>query len=301
MTLTQKIGGLIDAFQPASGPPPQTLIAFVRWALRGAWPMLWIAGLVSAIGGIFEVLGPYILGRIIDGALSTGPESYFTGENVTLLVLSLVFFLAVRPVFMGLNAMTNAMVVQPNVQPLVLQRLHRWTLGQSLTYFQDDFAGRLAQKQLQAARAITDVAAETIQALFFSLASVFGALAMVAAINPSLALILILWMASYILLLRHFMPKIRKLSKARANSRAAVTGQIVDTVTNITTVKLFAHSDREDRAALAEMADFRQKALGFGKVSAMFPVLADDDCRSSAGLANRRGAAVLGAGQRNGR
>ncbi|KPP89174.1 MAG: ATP-binding cassette, subfamily B, bacterial [Rhodobacteraceae bacterium HLUCCA08] len=267
---TRWLGGKIDAFRAAEGPPPDQLWPFLRWAMAGAWPMLWVAGIASAVTGTFEVIGPLLLGLIIDGALATGPADFWTTGNIVLIVLSVLFFLGVRPLFLGINAATNAILVQPNIQPLVLQRLNRWTLGQSIPFFENDFAGRIAQKQMQTARAVTDIASETINTGFFALASVIGALLMLMSVSGWIALALVVWMAGYLALIRYFMPRIRARSKARANARTMVTGQVVDTITNITTVKLFAHAEREDRAALMAMEGFRDKALDFGAVSTAF-------------------------------
>ena len=161
--MIRRAGYLIDAFQKAEGPPPRTLFAFFRWALQGSFPMLGIAAALSAAAGTAEVFTALILGWVIDSALAAGPDGFFSG-HVLMLLAVLAFFVLVRPILFGLSSMANAVVVQPNVNPLVLSRLHRWTLGQSVTFFDNDFAGRIAQKQLQTARAVTDVAGETIQA-----------------------------------------------------------------------------------------------------------------------------------------
>ncbi|CAN0593428.1 unnamed protein product, partial [Ectocarpus sp. 12 AP-2014] len=186
------------------------------------------------------------------------------------LVGVLAFFVLLRPVLFGLSSMANAVVVQPNVNPLVLSRLHRWTLGQSVTFFDDDFAGRIAQKQLQTARAVTDVASETINVVFFALASLIGSALLLTTINGWMALTLGLWVIGYLLMIRWFMPRIRMRSKARANARAMVTGQVVDTVTNIKTVKLFAHADHEEHEALDAIGTFREKVLDYGVIAATF-------------------------------
>ena len=134
-----KLGNLIDAFQPAEGPPPQTLGAFIRWCLSGAGPMLVLAAVCSALAGGMEAGTAFILGVVIDTAIASGPEGFF-GANLGTIVAALAFFLLVRPVLFGLSAATNAIIVQPNVSPLVLSRINRWTLGQSVRFFDDDFA-----------------------------------------------------------------------------------------------------------------------------------------------------------------
>ncbi|MDD9923374.1 MAG: ABC transporter ATP-binding protein, partial [Boseongicola sp.] len=148
--------------------------------------------------------------------------------------------------------------------------LHKWTLGQSVTFFDNDFAGRIAQKQMQTARALTDVAGEVINVIFFALASLIGSALLLTAINGWIALLLFGWLIGYLAMVRWFMPRIRARSKRRANARAMVTGQVVDTITNVKTVKLFAHADHEENAAVDAVAEFRERALDYGAVAASF-------------------------------
>ena len=150
------ISDRIDAFRPAEGPPPESLGAFMRWCLSGAWPALWLAAFFSAAAGAMEAGTALILGMVIDATAANGPEAFFSGPNLAVLAGAVAFFLIARPLLFGLSASANAIVVQPNVNPLVLSRLHRWTLGQTVGFFDDDFAGRIAQKQMQTARDATE-------------------------------------------------------------------------------------------------------------------------------------------------
>ena len=245
-----KIETLIDPFRPANGPPPQSLFAFMKWALNGAWFTLAIASLLSALAGGLEAVTAKILGLVIDQASRTGPENFFSTENIALIIGAVAFFLIARPLAFGFSSAINSVVVGPNLDPLVLSRLHRWTLGQSVKFFDDDFAGRIAQKQMQTARAITDVVVETINSVIFAFASFFGSMILLFSIDWRIAIIFLAWLVGYLFLIRWFLPRVRKLSAARAGARAMVSGQVVDTITNIKTVKLFAHAEHEDRAAL---------------------------------------------------
>lgn len=269
MTLTTRLGALIDGFRPADGPPPQSLWPFMNWSLSGSWRMLWIAGVLSAITGATEVVSAVILGWVIDAALASGPAAFFR-DNAGLLLGFLAFYLLLRPISFAISSASNSIVIGPNVMPLVLSRLHRWTLGQAVTFFDNDFAGRIAQKQMQAARAVTDVATEVINTVCFALASVIGSVIVLVAVDAWLAGALAVWLVAYVLLIRFFMPRIRVNSAARAASRAMVTGQVVDTITNIKTVKLFAHAAYEDRVALDAMKVFRDRSLEFGEISTWF-------------------------------
>ena len=260
---------LIDAFQHADGPPPRTLYAFFLWCLRGSMPVLGVAAVLSALAGTLEVVSALILGRVIDGALASGAEAFF-GENALMLIGAAAFFMLARPIAFGASAAANAIVVQPNLNPLVLSRLHRWTMGQSVRFFDDDFAGRIAQKQMQSARGVTEITAEFINVVCFALASLVGSVLLLVAIDARVAVLLAVWLVGYLVLIGWFMPRVRVRSAARAGSRAMVSGQIVDTITNIKTVKLFAHADHEDRAALGAMQTYRERAAEFGWLASGF-------------------------------
>jgi ATP-binding cassette subfamily B protein len=265
----QRLAGLIDAFQPAQTEPPRSLWAFILWAVSGAWPVLLVAGVISAIVGTTEVISALLLGLIIDAAVETGPAE-FIATHLWLILGFVVFFVVLRPLAFGLSSAANTIVVQPNIYVLVQSRLNRWTLGQPVTFFDNDFAGRIAQKQVQTARALTEVANETINTMAFALASILGSVVLLLTIDSRIALALGVWMVFYFGLIRYFLPQVRKTSGARAGARAQVSGQVVDTITNIKTVKLFAHAAFEDRAALNAMGVFRDRAVEFGAVQASF-------------------------------
>ncbi len=259
----------IDPFAEAGAPPPRRLGAFLRWALKGSFGVIALAGTASAFAGVLEVLAAMTLGLVVDAALGGSAESVFSA-NLWLLLGVAVFFVLLRPLVLMLSAYLQSIVLQPNLLSLVLSRLHRYTLGQDVTFFDNDFAGRIAQKEMQTARAITDVVVEMVHTVLFALASVAGSILLLGTVDTRIALGLLVWIIGYLLMIRYFMPRIRKRSKARAAARAMVTGQVVDTVTNIKTVKLFAHADHEDQAALGAMARFRERQLDFGQVSVQF-------------------------------
>ncbi len=261
----------IEPFRPAEGPPPRTLGRFFGWCLSGAWPFLGVAAVFSAAAGVMDVVMAWYLGRVIDVAVSSPPATVFS-DNWVFFGGFVLFLIVLKPATFGISAAANSVVIQPNVLPLVLSRLHRWTLGHAVTFFDNDFAGRIAQKQMQTARAVTDVAAETINTVAFALASLIGSIFFLFGVDGWMALALTIWTLAYLGLIRWFMPRIRVKSAARAGARAMVTGTVVDTITNIKTVKLFAHTDYEDRTALHSMDGYRAAALDFGVVSASLRV-----------------------------
>ena len=270
MGILRWLGNLIDGFQPADGPPPRTLAAFVRWCLAGAWPIILLAGLISGLAGMLEVGAAYLLGVVIDSAVSTANPAAYFDDHLWLILGYIAFYLIARPLFFGVSAAFNGIVLPPNLAPMVQSRLHRWSLGQDVTFFDNDFAGRIAQKQAQTATALVNVVTEVINAVTFAMATLIGAVAMLAVIDWRIAAALVVWLALYFLMMSWYLPRIRARSKDRAAARANVTGQIVDTITNVKTVKLFGHTEYEDEAALDALRGFREKALAFGYLSTGF-------------------------------
>lgn len=259
----------IDPFAPADGPPPQQLMAFMLWALRGSLRTVTLGAVISALAGTLEVMTALMLGWVIDAAISSQPDAYFS-QNMALLVGVTLFFVVLRPLVLGVSGIMQAVVVGPSLGNLVLSRLHRHSLGQAVNFFDNDFAGRIAQKQMQAARATTDLAVDMIHTVAFALASLVGSIILMLTIDLRTAALLALWVSGYIWMIRYFMPRIRERSKARAATRAMVTGQVVDTITNIKTVKLFAHDAHEDRAAIDAMENYWGTAVDYGWLSASF-------------------------------
>ncbi len=260
---------LIDPFRPAGGPPPSTLGAFFRWSLQGSWRFLAVAGLVSATAGVAEVLAAMILGWVVDAAQGTVGVAFWS-DNIGLIVAAVGLLLFARPLALGVSALCSAVVLQPNLAPLVLSKLHRWTMGHAVRFFDNDFAGRIAQKQMQVSAGVTEIASEFINTICYALASLVGSLALLFLIDARIAAGFAVWCVGYYFLIRYFLPRIRKRARARANARSNLTGQIVDTITNIKTVKLFAHANHEDVAALQAMDAFRHRARDVGWLNAMF-------------------------------
>ncbi len=265
-----RLADLIDAFAPAGGPPPRTLWAFIRWCLDGSWPVIWLACLVSGLAGTMEVISAWYLGVIVDSTASSGDPQGYVLQYWPMLLGYVAFFLAMRPLAFGISAAFNGITLPINIYPLIQSRLHRWTLGHAVTFFDNDFAGRIAQKQAQTANALTMTVTESINAFVFAIASLAGSAVLLAAIDWRIAAVLVVWLVGYIWMIKWFMPRVRARSKARAAARANVTGQVVDTITNVKTVKLFGHTAHEDRAALDALGLFRERMLEFGYLSNAF-------------------------------
>jgi ATP-binding cassette subfamily B protein len=237
--------------------------------LRGGWRVIWLGVLISVLAGITEVVSMQLLGEVVD-AVATTPSENFLAEHGVLVIVCLLVLLILRPMLFGGLALTQSVMIGPNIGMQVMARMFRWTLGQSVTFFDNDFAGRLAQKKVQASTSLTEIVVETVNAVTFGLATVLGAAVLVGAVNPWMILAMAIWFAVYLGFLRVMLPIIRSRSAARAEAKAQVTGQVVDTISNIKTVKLFAGDRHEDGKALGAMEDLRRTALRFGEAQTLF-------------------------------
>ncbi|MEO1276654.1 MAG: ABC transporter ATP-binding protein, partial [Pseudomonadota bacterium] len=171
----------------------------------------------------------------------------------------------VRPALMVINSGLSSLAITPGLSHQSIWRLHLHTLGQSVSYFQDDFAGRISQKELQTANAVGSATNEFLNSITYGLSAVIGAALVLGAANGLLAVLLALWFVAYVALVARYLPHIRAASRARADARSALSGRLVDQISHIETVKLFAHTGREEESARASLGRYREASLVFGR------------------------------------
>ena len=268
----RRLANLIDYAEGADGPPPNSLWPFMAWCTKGTWPIIVLAALASAIAGFFEMASSIVLGWVVDAATNDTPSGFFV-ENIPLLIGGILFFMIARPISFGISSLVQTYILQPNMLNLIMLRIHRWTMGQSVEFFENDFAGRIAQKEMQTSTSATNVVIEFVHTIVFSIASVLGAMVIVAGLDPLLSLFVLAWLVAYIYFIKTFMPKMRKRSAAHADARAVVVGQVVDVVTNVKTVKLFANVRHEDNAILNAMKGYFERSLDRAQVMVLFRFL----------------------------
>ncbi len=266
------LADILKPYAPADGPPPRTLGRFLAWALKGTFPIMVLAAILSGAVGTLEAFTAIILGMVIDAVVASGPAD-FVGNNIWLLVGLIGFFVVLRPLMIALGALFNQYVLGPNVWAQTLSRISRYTLGHAVQFFDNDFAGRIAQKEMQVANSTTEVVVETINTIAFGLVSAAASVVLALSIHPLMGLVVVLWVVSYYFIVRWFLPRARVRARNRANARANVTGQIVDTITNIKTVKLFARDGMEDQATHKVVANFRQASLAWASLTVWFRML----------------------------
>jgi len=246
----------IDPFERgAIAQPPDRLVPFFVHFLKPVWPAfaaLIAAGLVAAV---IEVALMAFIGRIVDLMRATPVPADFFRLHAGELAVMTVIALLIRPVVSALCDLIKHQTINGPVNARIRWQAHGWVLRQSLGFFQNDFAGRVATRVMQVAPAVRDVAVNICDVVLWVIVHWIGAFVLFFEADWRLIVPLAIWLAGYIVALRYFVPRIEKLSTAMSDARSALTGRIVDSYTNMATVKLFAHTDREDEYAREGLAE----------------------------------------------
>ncbi len=248
----------IDPY-PSEAPeqPPARLWVFLWHYARPLAPWLAAMGAISAAFAAVEIVLLGYLGTLVNRMAELGPERFLAEEAARLGGMA-VLLLVVLPALSITGALIMYQVLMGNFPQRVRWQGHRWLLGQSLSYFQDEFAGRIATRLMQTALAVRETVMKLMDVAVYILAYFIGALTLAAAQDLRLAIPFALWALAYGSLLIVIVPRLGKVAQAQANARADMTGRIVDSYTNIATVKLFSHAAREEAYARAGLDGFLQ-------------------------------------------
>lgn len=248
----------IDPYPPeAPEQPPARLWVFLWHYARPLAPWLAAMGAISAAFAAVEIVLLGYLGTLVNRMAELGPERFLAEEAARLGGMA-VLLLVVLPALSITGALIMYQVLMGNFPQRVRWQGHRWLLGQSLSYFQDEFAGRIATRLMQTALAVRETVMKLMDVAVYILAYFIGALTLAAAQDLRLAIPFALWALAYGSLLIVIVPRLGKVAQAQANARADMTGRIVDSYTNIATVKLFSHAAREEAYARAGLDGFLQ-------------------------------------------
>jgi len=238
--------------------PPSGLLAFYWYFVRQVWPIFLASLVVGGIAALIEVSLLSFLGWIVDLVRESKTPSTFFHDNAWLLIMMATVVLIARPMVFLLHNLLIDLAINPNFTNLIRWQTHHYILRQSLSFFQNDFAGRIANKIMQTGPALRESVVQMIDALWFMAIYVVSALVLFAACDLLLVIPLVLWLVLYAGVLGYFVPRIKDRSKVSAQTRSNLTGRIVDSYTNIMTLKLFAQSKREDgyaKKAIAEVVN----------------------------------------------
>ncbi len=257
--------GRIDPFaRPGIVRPPETLGAFYWHYIKPVWPAFAAVLVVGFFGSITEVMLFAFIGKVVDLMREAASSRAFFADNSGTLLAMAFLALIFRPIIFLLHDLLKSQVLATTFTNRVRWQTHSYVLRQSMGFFQNDFAGRIANKIVQTAPALRESVVQAIDAIWYAAVQFFGAMVLFAAADWRLTLPLIVWLVIYAFAIRHFVPRIKERSTATSEARSMLVGRIVDSYTNILTVKLFAHADREDayaRVAFKEMMERWQHSL----------------------------------------
>jgi len=242
---------------PAGEPatPPKGLFAFCLHYAKPFLPALAAMSVLTAIISIIEIVFFAFIGNLVDWLSSADRATFFDVHGRELAGMAAVIVIGF-PVATLLQSLFMFQTIYGNFPMLVRWKAHRYILGQSLEFFHNEFAGRVSQKVMQTALAVRETVTKILDVFVYVAVYFIGTLVLVGQADLWLVVPLIGWLAVYFGILFYFVPKLQEISSLQADARAQMTGRIVDSYTNIQTIKLFAHTLREQDYARGAMDEF---------------------------------------------
>ncbi len=235
--------------------PPATLWPFLWYFVKDSWVWLLLMALMSAVVSLLEVSLFSFLGNLVDWLGNREAGSLFEQETNTLVWMSVVVL-----ILLPLAGITQSLLLHQavfgNFVMTIRWKAHRWMLGQSYSFYQDEFAGRVATKVMQTSLAIRDAVLKILDVLVYVSVYFIGAMFLVSSFNLWMIVPFLVWLLLYAVMLSFFLPRLKKVSRLQADARSEMTGRVVDSYTNIMTVKLFAHAGHEAQYARNSMKRF---------------------------------------------
>ena len=237
---------LVDPYQPypISNTPPRQLWPFLRDYLLPFKKIFWFLGCFSAVVATIEIGLIWYLGRLVTLLSDTTPTVFWAAHKVELISVA-VFILTLRPLIQAVDTLLQNNAMLPNVGTLVRYRAHKHVLSQSVSWFENDFAGRIANRIMQTPPATGEVVFQAFDAVTFSIAYLIGAIFLLAEADLRLAVPMLIWAGLYGALVFWTVRRVGPASTASSDARSTVTGRVVDSYTNIHSVKMFSQDDQE--------------------------------------------------------
>jgi ATP-binding cassette subfamily B multidrug efflux pump len=264
--LYRRFERFINIFHDApTDSPPSTVWSFYLYYLRQVWPSFAALLLVGLASALIEVSLFSYLSRIIDMVNHSTPATLFR-DNWPILLWMGAVALILRPIFIALHDMLVHQSISPSMTSMIRWQNHNYVLRQSLNFFQNDFAGRIAQRIMLTGSSLRDSAVQLVDAIWHVLIYAVTSLVLFAGADWRLMIPLVLWMVAYSASLRFFVPRVKARSVISSESRSKLMGTIVDGYTNIATIKLFAHSDLERQYAREAIQEQTEKTQNAGRM-----------------------------------
>ena len=251
------------------GEPPKGLARFVLHYARDAKPWLIAMTILSALVAVGEVLLFGFMGLLVDWLTNTEPAQFLDMHGTQLALMAVAAFL-ILPIAHFLWGLIVHQVMLGNLPMSARWRMHRYLLGQSTEFYANEYAGRVGAKLMQTALAVREVVMKILDLCVYVGVFFVTMIVMVAAADWRLSMPILLWVVGYVALTIWFVPRLTKIAEEQADARSAMTGRMVDSYTNITTVKLFAHAGQEEAYARASMSKFLSKVHGQMRLVTLF-------------------------------
>jgi ATP-binding cassette subfamily B multidrug efflux pump len=236
---------------------PKTLFAFCRYYSKGVEVPLIMMSLLTATMAILEVVLFSFMGQLVDWLVNKDPNTIFAEEGTHLLLMSLMI-LVVMPLVTFFHSAIIHQTLLGNYPMRIRWLSHHYILRQSMSFFQDEFAGRISTKVMQTSLAVRETVMKLLDVLMYIAVYFVSMVVLIASADYRLMLPMLVWLVFYISLQLYFIPKLKKISAEQADARSTMTGRVVDSYSNASTVKLFSHHQREADYAKEGMDGFLQ-------------------------------------------
>ncbi|MGF1728276.1 ABC transporter ATP-binding protein [Photobacterium kasasachensis] len=247
---------LSSAFPPHEPEqPPTGLFAFCRYYTRGFELPLIAMSILSALIAIVEVSLFGFMGQLVDWLATHNPDTFWAEEGGKLMGMGLLVLIVV-PLLVTLHSLIVHQTLLGNYPMSIRWMAHRYLLRQSISFYQDEFAGRIATKVMQTALSVRETVMKLLDVLVYISVYFTSMVVMIGQSDFRLMLPMLLWLAAYIGIQLRYVPKLKHVATEQADARSMMTGRIVDSYTNISTVKLFSHTNRETEYAEQGMSGF---------------------------------------------
>lgn len=257
--------------------PPSGMLGFFRYFLAPVRGLLAWLVVVSLIASLSELALFVFLGQLVDLTTDNPSPGTFFSDNAWLLTGMAFVLLVVRPVSVLLSRALTTVSFVPSLTALVRWRSYRYVLRQSLSFFQNDFAGRISQKVMQSGPALRESVVNVVEGVWTLVIYLAGTIILFAGLDAWLILPVVLWALAYAVTIVRLVPPVRARSQALAEANSSLSGRIVDGYTNIQAVKLFAHAEREDAFAkegfVRQVDSFRRLATSILMMMASLNVI----------------------------
>lgn len=259
---------------PAEQPtkPPDTLRGFVAYYTLPFWPLIAISALFAIIISLIEVYLFSFVGNLVDWLADSDRETFWELYRTKLIAVA-ILVLVILPTLKFVYESIVHQGLLGNFAMRTRWQAHRYLLRQSIEFFQNDFAGRIAAKMMQTSLGVRDAVIKVTEVLLYVAVYFTGAMVLFAASDLRLTAPMLIWLGGYVITLRYFVPRLRQISMEQAEARSMVTGRIVDSYTNIPTVKMFAHAKAEDHYAREGMDVFLETVYRQMRLSTLLTVV----------------------------